>query len=416
VNRLFVFGNNNTALFLSGSFGIPGTEVHGDHYIPAETESNALLLSFFERSIAANIASFPLSSTVASETYQFVDGVPVPTSSSFGPIFAERAQTVGRGRFNAGANVTHVAFSQLRGVPTSDLQLTFVHQNVDFPNCSVVFGGNCAEYGIPLFEHDVIDLNLDMNIRANIFALYGTFGVTDWLDLSVAVPVVSLSLDGRSSARIVPATGIPVQHFFAGTPENPVLQANSDSRGTASGIGDVAVRVKAQFLRGSGLDMAVLGEARAPTGRTEDFMGTGEWGWRGLFIASGEFGGFSPHTNFGYVRRGGVGATDLFEGVLGFDQQMAPWATLAVDVLGLFAIGSGGIEFAAEPVIMTHPYRQEVRVTNIPNMRDNQVNGSLGFKFRTPGGVMLITNALVPLNRGGLRPDWVGTFGLEYAR
>ncbi len=416
VNRLFVFAGGEGALFLAGSAGLPGTQVHGDHYIPAETDSNAALLAFFERSIAANVAAFPLSATVAGQTYEFIDGVPTPTSRSFGPIFAERAQTIGRGRFNVGANVSRIGFSRLRGVPLSDLRLTFVHQNVDFPNCSVIFEGDCSQYGIPLFEHDVIELDLDLKLAATVLAFYGTFGLTDWLDLSVAVPVVSLSLDGRSVATIVPATGIPVVHFFAGTPEEPILTSEADSRGEATGVGDVALRMKAQLLRGAGLDMAFLGEARMPTGQAEDFLGTGEWGWRGLFIASAEYGSFSPHANLGYMRRGGVGASDFFEAVVGFDHQLAPSVTLALDLLGLFAVGNQELEFGAEPVVLTAPYRREIRLTNIPNARDNQVNGSVGFKFQTGGGLLLVTNALVPLNQGGLRSDWIATLGVEYAR
>ena len=416
VNRLFVFSGGESPLFLAGSAGLPGTQVHGDHYIPAETESNAALLSFFERSISANVAAFPLSSTVASQTYQFVNGVPRATSSSFGPIYAERAQTVGRGRFNVGANASRIAFSRLRGVPLSDVRLTFVHQNVNFPNCNVVFQGNCEEYGIPQFEHDVIDLNLELDIAATVFALYGTFGITDWLDVAVAVPIVSLSLDGRSVASIVPASGAPVQHFFAGTPENPLLFAETSSHGDATGVGDVAIRGKAQFLRGGSLDLALLGEVRVPTGRTEDFLGTGEWGWRGLFIASGQYGAFSPHTNLGFTRRGGHGATGLFEGVIGFDQRMAPWATLALDLMGLFTAGDVETEFSSEPIVLDEPYRQEIRLTNIPEIRDDQVNGSVGFKFQMAGGVLLIANALVPLNQGGLRSNWIATLGVEFAR
>ena len=142
LDGLFIFSEGSTPLFLSGSAGVPATEVHGDHFIPAESEANGSLLAFFQNSIAANIASFPLSSTVASQTFVFVGGVPRATSTSFGPIFGERAQTVGRGRFNVGVNYTRLNFQQIRGTSLSNVELTFVHENSNFPNCEVIFGSD----------------------------------------------------------------------------------------------------------------------------------------------------------------------------------------------------------------------------------------------------------------------------------
>ena len=80
---LFIFGGGTSPLFLSGSAGLPGTAVHGDHYIPDASEANGALLQFLTNSIAANVANFPLSATVSSVTFTFVDGVPTPTSSSW---------------------------------------------------------------------------------------------------------------------------------------------------------------------------------------------------------------------------------------------------------------------------------------------------------------------------------------------
>src|SRR5690606_16237950 len=102
LNRLFVFSSGSDPLFLGGSAGIPSTQVHGDHFIPSESEANGAVLEFFNAAIASNIAHFPLGSTVSSQTFVFQGGVPTPTSGSFGPIFSERAPTLGRGRFNAG--------------------------------------------------------------------------------------------------------------------------------------------------------------------------------------------------------------------------------------------------------------------------------------------------------------------------
>ena len=42
------------------------------------------------------------------------------------------------------------------------------------------------------------------------------------------------------------------------------------------------------------------------------------------------------------------------------------------------------------------------------------MDGSFGFKFQTGGGLIIVTNVLVPLNDGGLRSGVIPTLGLEY--
>jgi hypothetical protein len=42
------------------------------------------------------------------------------------------------------------------------------------------------------------------------------------------------------------------------------------------------------------------------------------------------------------------------------------------------------------------------------------VNGSFGFKFGLPNNFTLVANALIPLNKGGVRPNLTYTTGLEF--
>ena len=414
LNQLFVFSGGDDPLFLGGSAGVPNTQVHGNHFIPSEAESNGAVLAFFNNAITSNIAHFPLSSTVSSQTFVIAGGVPTPTSGSFGPIFSERAPTLGKGRFNAGFSFTRLSFARMRGIPLADMTLRFVHENSDFPTCDDIFGGDCTDHGVPEFEHDVIELNLDLGIEADLYAFYAAVGITDWLDVSLAIPVIDFRLDGTSSARIIPASTPPF-HFFGGTQESPILEATTRVGDKTLGVGDIAARLKARIVRSDVLDVAVLGEIRAPTGREQDFLGTGAVGARGLLIASGTFGDFSPHLNAGYAHRGGDLSADAVEIAAGFDHRLAPWATLAVDLLSAFRMEDDGIGFPA-PVELLQPYRRVVERTNIPNIRDDIVDGAIGVKFRTGAGVVLIANALVALNDGGLRSRVVPTFGIEYGR
>lgn len=412
LSDLFVFAGGEDPLFLAGSAGIPDTEVHGDHFIPAETEANDALLTFFNNAVASNIANIPLSSTVASETFTFVDGVPTSTSESFGPIFAERAQTLGKGRFDAGFNFSRIRFSKLRGVALDDLRMTFLHENVDFPGCDDAFGADCSEFGVPEWEHDRLVLDLDLHVEAEVYAFQATFGLHDRVDVGFAVPVVDLELSGASTARVFSSTGLPVSHFLDGTPDEPVLEATGSARGATTGVGDVALRAKGWLVRSDVADFAVLGEARVPTGREEDFLGAGATSLRGLFVASASFGDFSPHANVGYSGRGGEAGLQQVDVVAGFDHRLADWATLAVDVLGAFRMDDE-LDFP-EPAVIPGLYRRTVDRVNLPDRRDDLVDGSFGFKLRTESGVVVMANVLVPLNDGGLRAGIIPTLGVEY--
>ncbi len=46
-------------------------------------------------------------------------------SSSFGPLFAERAATIGRGRFSAGFNYQHARYDQFEGSDLDDGTIKF---------------------------------------------------------------------------------------------------------------------------------------------------------------------------------------------------------------------------------------------------------------------------------------------------
>jgi len=55
-----------------------------------------------------------------------------------------------------------------------------------------------------------------------------------------------------------------------------------------------------------------------------------------------------------------------------------------------------------------------IQPTTIPDERDDLVNGSFGFKFQLPNSFTVVANALVPLNRGGVRPNVIYTTALEF--
>lgn len=398
ISDLFTFGNCGEPLCLDGSINA-GTG-HGNHFIPAAASGNFAVISFISDAIATNASNFPVSATSSGITFKLVGGVPVKSTSSAGPIFGERAQTLGRGRFLMGANLSGVRFKTLRGVPIDNVTLNFTHEDIGNPGL-----------GDPSFENDVIQLRMSMYVDLLVTSFFVTYGLLDKVDISLAAPLVHTSFQGRSTAQIIPF-GTPAFHFFGGTGADPVLRASTATFGSATGIGDLAGRVKINFSSSNSFAFAVLGDARFATGDEKDLLGAGNSSFRAMAIASSQRGAFGPHLNVGYLWRGGDLANNAFLANAGFDLAMNDWATFAGDVLTEWQVGESKLDLPGT-VTFTIPFTRTVEPTDIPSKRDNRADASIGFKFLT-GGPTIVTNALIPLLRGGLQPNVVWTTGVEF--
>jgi hypothetical protein len=413
---LFIFGSGDDVLVLGGSASAddPAIRAHGKHFIPAAVSGNATIISFLSNSISTNITNIPFSSSSGGETFRFEGATPVRTSISAGPIYAERAQTLGRGRLFAGLARSGLNYKTLRGIPLDEVQFTFAHQNVDFPGCDELFGGDCTLYGVPTLENETIDFRLALDVSVNVTALLFTYGVSDRIDFGVVLPFVSTELRGTSLATVIPfGATMPPAHFFSGTPENPIFTASRFSEGSSSGLGDVSARVKVNLRQATPVSLAIFAEGRFPTGSEEDLRGAGAVALRGLGIVSARLGQFSPHVNMGYQYRGRELDNDAFLLTAGFDELLAPWATLAGDLITEFQVGTSRLTIPPD-VTLEAPFRRTVRASSIPERRDDIVNASLGTKLSLPQRVTFLANAVFPLNRGGMRPDVLWTLGAEY--
>ena len=400
IPELFRFGDCKDPLCLNST--VVASTIHGSHYTASAKNSVGDLTGFLGSAIALGVSSVPISAATSALTFEFREGVLVEGSGSSGPIFGERVQTLNRGRAVVGVNATAVDFNSVRGVPLSDMIFRFTHQNV----------APTTVLGDPPLENDVIEVNTSLNVNLQVASLYFAYGLLNRVEVGVALPLVRVGLSGGSVARVLPFS-YPTPHFF-GTAADPSLSAASTIDGSASGIGDISGRLKVNLGGSNRGAFGLLLDARFPTGDEAQFLGSGEFALRGLGIVSGRFGNFSPHLNVGYQYRSGKSITDAFLATAGFDHLVASWATLAVDVITQWQVGTSPIELPgaveyAKPVVHT------VRQTNLPNRRDNLIDGSLGFKLRAGSGATALTNVLVPLNDGGIRGRAVGTFGLEFA-
>jgi hypothetical protein len=392
-------------LFTFGSCGQPlclevGGE-HGLHFIPSVTQGEHDLFAFLTGSVANTLASLPFVSATSGVTFRLVNGQMVATSSSAGAIFAERAQTLGRGRLLSGVNVNQLDMRKLRGVPTHDLVFRFAHQNV-----------GAAAMGDPVFENDVIEVSTRLDFNLVVTSIYASYGVHDNIDVGLLVPVVNVRLAGVSEARVL-TFATPTPHVF-GTTANPAAFADAVTDGSALGVGDVAVRVKAHLGQTQGFGFGVAGDIRLPTGDSANFLGSGQTSARVIGIVSGRIGNFGPHLNAGFNYRSGANQTSSIVGAIGFDHLIADRVTFVGDILADLQTGDSKL-LLPDPVVFNSPApARRMHLTNIPDdEQDNLVDASIGFKIQFPREYRLVTNLLVPLSDGGLRARYLWTLGFE---
>ncbi len=385
--------------------------VHKNFFLEAADKANRELTPALNISIASNIAAFPLSSaTVTTFTFEIFEGRPVSAIKSLGPIFAETAETLGKGKINIGFNNTYLNLAKFRGIPTEDIRFTFIHTDV----------GEEGLGDIP-FEHDTVDWFPDIDVNANILALFATVGVTNNLDIGVAIPIVNVSLRGEAKAVINSVTLDVLgeaAHRFNADGFNPILEDIIPYDESAFGLGDIAFRFKYNFLRKWDLVTAVLIDIRVPTGDEKNFLGTGKTNIRFSYIISKRLGNFTPHLNLGFDRRSANLDSDELEFIVGFDQRIVSGVNFAAELMGEVDINDrealvllpGSATIGPLP---GGPNGQIVDLSNIPERdNDNSLNASFGIRVAASERFLFLGNVLVPLNGGGLRSTFVPTVGL----
>ena len=143
--------------------------------------------------------------------------------------------------------------------------------------------------------------------------LVGTYGITDKIDISLAVPVLDVRLGVGSNASITnfstgPTGNPPIfinapgsEHRFA---TGPLYTGAFSNDGYAFGMGDVTIRSKFALIRAESHAFAVGVDFRIPTGDAQNFLGSGTWGFRPFVTVSGRKGHVAPHATFGFQGNG----------------------------------------------------------------------------------------------------------------
>jgi hypothetical protein len=350
---------------------------HAAHFVIGSTAS----INRLNEQIAAEIGVFPFSSSVGGFTFAFDPalGTFMRTTETLGPLFAERAPTLGRGKLNVHTSLTFFQYDTFGGQNLDNLQVTARHDpnTIGFPDVR------------EQFEHDTILINVDLDIHVQILALAATYGLTDRLDVGVLLPITRVAMDVKSAARVVASpqnTLFPGVHTFMGGPDSPTDAAS----GSAIGLGDIVLRAKYHLLKGEAVDLAAAMLVKLATGDEKDFLGTGHTTIRPFLVLSRTFFGFlTPHINAGYEFNLDRSDQNAVEYALGLDVGFKRW-TVAGEFLGSHELNGDGIG-------------------------DHILTASVGVKWNPWKRFLLAANVQFPLNDSGLRSDLIPTFSVEYS-
>lgn len=402
-----IFGPNG--LIVDSEALLPDGSTHSAHF------NSAFQSGFrqFDIALASQLASVPLPSPAAGFTYSFdpATGTFVRSTQSFGPILADRAETIGRGKLSFGYNYQHFSFEKLEGVPLRRLPAVFTHDDAQL-------GGG---------RSDVVLTTNAIEASVGQFTGLMTYGVSDRLDLSLAVPVVRTRLSVLSSARIVRigTADSPATHFFRDASGGIGSERRYFAEGTAAGLGDLVVRAKGTLMREGHRAFAVTLEARLPTGDEEDLLGSGTFGLKPTAVFSFAYKRLSPHLNIGYQWNG--------KSVLAGDPSLAIKADLPDRLLftggadfGVTNRLSLAVDFIGERVIDSpRLVRRELRVQgpdapvfidDITFERDSFVvaTAAAGFKANLATNLLLNFNVLFHVGSHGLSSRVAPLLGVEF--
>jgi hypothetical protein len=371
--------------------------------------------------LANTVAStYPVASASSSVTYAFN-----PKTETFerrtrvlGPIIGERAETVGKGQLNIGVSYSGVDFSTINGNHLGDLvnQASIRGQVVSFP----VPGGVTLKPGpgedppgrftnfLPVQVHANID------VEANIGTPSITYGVTPDLDINLSVPLIQTYLNVKVN-ETVPDPRLPQYMLRDCTPNGPVGDPNTcqpgeirpttinrQAGGRATGFGDLLLRLKYNILRDKPVDLAAGLGVSFPSGNADNFQGTGNYQVQPALVVSKVIAErFEPLLNLGV----NINADDV-------DRSSFRWAVGSTATvygpLTAAAVFLGTNEFNPQTDPIDAPFFFQIN-------RNDYYNFSFGLRCLFAESGVISANVIVPLNRDGLRADYITTFEAEYA-
>jgi len=328
------------------------------------------------QSLRSNLSTLPVGSSSGAFIYRLNPtlGTVERTTQTFGPLFVDRALTIGRNMASIGMSFQHFRFTALDGRTLGDGSL-------------VTLANRFTDEEAP-FDVDQLTLNLD----ADITTLSGQYGVTDGLEIALTLPVVVLRAAG---SRI---------NLYRG---RTFTQATAEA--TTLGLADAVVRTKYAFYRSERRAVAMAADFRVPTGRSDDLLGEGTKAVKLSGIFSNEGGRVSTHASGGWTF---WGLGDEFSYAAAITVAAPNRLTWAAELFGRSSNGLGHITAVSAP---------HTTLAGVETIRLQPDNARLYTLMFTPGVKWNLTDTWVitagvtlPLSKNGLTTSFAPIFGVDY--
>ncbi len=369
--------------FSAAGKGVFANNQHEGHF----DNSIGKLLSPVTQEIGRQANLLPLASPSSGSIWDSSLKTFVP-DSSLGPIFGERAETVGRHRLFIGFSYQFLDFDKIDGVTLHNFPAVFTHaedNNNDNPgkDCGIDSSKGQGSINGCAFVRDLIRTANSVDLKINQYTTYVTFGLTRHIDISAVIPVENVRMNFTSNDTIVlgtngfyPAppgstdaqqTAFPhFDHLWVGCtntkpasasalsptcldhpfPDPSITQGGSKQQNSATGIGDIVARVKWNVWHGEKAGIAAGLDVRFPTGDALNYLGSGSYGVKPFAIFSYRLGRLSPHVVAGYEwnsdsitagdlisnTKGGVPSDFVYSA--GADARITRWLTGSFDIVG----------------------------------------------------------------------------------
>ena len=339
--------------------------------------------------VGLEISTAPLGSSAGGFTFTFDPATRTfsRAAPSFGPSFSERAITAGEGRASFGINYIRATYDSLdgRGLRDGSLQ-TVALRDAD---------------GRALYTGEA-----RLSITSEATVVFTNVALNDRLDVGLAVPYVRLRIQGQHVMDREQVTG----------------------GGSASGLGDIALRAKLRLLEREGGGLALGLDTRLPSGDKEALLGGGVTRTLVSGIWSGTLGPLSPHASGGFeywtrafeVRDPLVGTTIpagrhafTYEG--GVEWAASNRVTLNAEVLGRWLRNGARLDYVALNVRPGNPFGiASALVAAASPSGLHRTSIATGLKWNAGGSALLTMSVLIPVREAGLKDRFTPVIGFDW--
>lgn len=343
---------------------------------------------------AVEIATQPFGSSSGGFIFKLdpTTGLLARTATTFGPVLGERALTSGEGQVSVGASFRSSNFDKL-----SDFSLT------SLPFSTIT--------GTPAATRTTTG---NLKLTARTLAISSTIGVTDNFDVAVVVPLITVKVEGSSS--VVNSTGVVTR----------LAETNS----VFSGVGDISALAKFRVVKFKGAPVpdpggiALIVNARLPTGSKENLRGLGVTRTLVGAVVSGGTGRFRPYGGAGYefwsksVDVAGapgerVSIRHQFQYSGGIELEAAPKLTLVVDYLGQKIFGGGQIGIVPDPTSASLPGVTSATTMVALSQGISKALLAPGMKVNLKGKLLLTLSAIITMQNNGLHSKVTPVAGIN---